>query len=70
MDEGVYDFLSLVLVIIVWFWLDIYKIHQYRFCRQQKGKSCRNWMCKKTDECNYYLIFKGVRFSDEKQDDQ
>lgn len=56
MSDGAYGFLSLVLVIIMWLWMDIYKTHQYRFCRQQKGKSCRrcrNWMCKKTDECEF-----------------
>lgn len=35
---------------------DTYKKYQYKFCKQQKGKSsrkCRNWMCKKTDQCEF-----------------
>ena len=35
---------------------DIFMTYRYKFCRQQKGKSCkqcRNWMCKKTDECEF-----------------
>ena len=48
-------FYAFILLFIYWISGE-YMENRFKFCKQQKGKSCkqcRNWMCKKTDECEF-----------------
>lgn len=43
-------------ILLIWIGMFVFYRYRYKFCKQCKGKSsriCRNWMCKKTEECEF-----------------